>query len=118
MWRWGRRWPRGLWRRYYLILGSPNRNILGMRRRLLQFGFFAGIANFAAFWIAAVYLGGEAISGRAVDGHYCLSNHGHLTEVSRAIFIYSEWHVRSVWVTHPIAMLCAWQLSRQSKLSA
>jgi hypothetical protein len=61
-----------------------------MRRRLLQFGFFAGMANFTAFFIGALYFGGDAVSGRAVDGHYFLSNHGHLTEVSRAIFNYSK----------------------------
>jgi hypothetical protein len=84
-----------------------------MRRRLLQFGFLAGIVNFFVFFLAAVYLGGDALSGRAVDGHYFLSSHGRLTEVSQAVFTYSEWHVRSVFITHPIGALRAWRLSRQ-----
>jgi hypothetical protein len=84
-----------------------------MRRRLLQFGFLAGIVNFFVFFLAAVYLGGDALSGRAVDGHYFLSSHGRLTEVSQAVFTYSEWHVRGVFITHPIAAICAWRLSRQ-----
>ena len=84
-----------------------------MHRRILQVGIAAGFVNFAVFWIAAVYLGGDAISGKAVDGHYFLSNHGHLTEVSQAVFTYSKWHVRSVFVTHPLALLCGWRLSRE-----
>jgi hypothetical protein len=87
--------------------------MFAMRRRLLQFGFLAGIVNFFVFFLAAVYLGGDALSGRAVDGHYFLSSHGRLTEVSQAVFTYSEWHVRSVFITHPIGGLCAWRLSRQ-----
>ena len=84
-----------------------------MHRRVLQVGFLVGILNFAVFWIAAVYLGGDAVSGKVVDGHYFLSNHGHLTEVSRAVFTYSQYHVRSVFVTHPLGLICAWRLSRE-----
>jgi hypothetical protein len=89
-----------------------------MRRRLLQFGLFLGAVNFAGFSIGTLYLGGDAVNGSAVGGHYFLSNHGHLTEVSRSIFTYSKWHARSVWFTHPIAMLCAWRLSRPPKPAA
>jgi hypothetical protein len=89
-----------------------------MRRRLVQFGFFGELANFAAFMVGAVYLGGDALNGKAADGHYFLSNHGYLTEVSRAVFTYSEWHARSVFITHPVAILCGWLLSRDIKLSS
>jgi hypothetical protein len=81
-------------------------------RRLLQFGVFAGFLNFLAFWVAAVYLGGDAVNGKAMEGHYFLSSHGHLTEVGRNVFTYSRWHVFSVFITHPLAMLCAWLLNR------
>jgi hypothetical protein len=84
-----------------------------MRHFLLRFGFFGGMVNFAIFLIGALYLGGDALNGRAVDAHYYLANHGHLTEVNRSIFTYSKWHVWSVFVTHPLAMLCAWLLSRE-----
>jgi len=83
-----------------------------MCRRLLQFGVIAGFCNFLAFWIAAVYLGGDAINGKAVEGHYFLSSHGHFTEVGRNIFTYSRWHVFSIFITHPLAMLCALLLNR------
>ncbi len=84
-----------------------------MNRRILQFVFMLGIVNFAAFWVGPVYLGGDAISGRVVNGHYFLSSHGHLTAVSAAVFNYSKWHTRSLFVTHPLAMLCAWLSSRK-----
>jgi hypothetical protein len=82
-------------------------------RRILQVVFALGFVNFLVFWFGAVYLGGDAISGKAVDGHYFLSSHGHLTEVSQRVFDYSKWHTRSVSVTHPLAMFCGWLLSRR-----
>jgi hypothetical protein len=88
-----------------------------VRYRILQIGWFGGLANFAAFIVGSLYLGGDALSGKAVAGHYFLSSHGYLTEISRATFTYSEWHARSVFITHPLAMLCCWLLSRDAKLS-
>jgi hypothetical protein len=85
-----------------------------MRRFLLQFLFFVGVLNFLTFWFAAVYLGGDAVNGRAVGDHYFLSNHGYLHEVSKTVFTYSKWHVYSVFVTHPVAILSAWFLKRDS----
>lgn len=86
-----------------------------MRRHALQLAVFLGLANFLVFVIGAVYLGGDALNGTAVDGRYFLAEHGRLTEVSRAVFVYSQWHARSLFVTHPIAMLCAWLLTREPK---
>ena len=77
--------------------------------------FFLGFANFAAFLIAAVVLGGVAVSGKVEDGRYYLSNHGRLTEVSRGTYFYSRVHTHSVWVTHPIAILAAIVASRLNK---
>ncbi|HKM68340.1 MAG TPA: hypothetical protein VJX70_14310 [Candidatus Acidoferrum sp.] len=82
-------------------------------RRILQFNVYLGSVNFAVFWVAAVYLGGDALSGHAFDGRYYLSSHGHLTEVSRAVFTYSKWHTYSVFLTHPLAILSVILLSRQ-----
>lgn len=61
--------------------------------------------NFIAFVTMAQMLGGDAISGKMEDGRYYLSNHGRTTEVTRRVFIYSRWHARSVWVTHPLGMI-------------
>jgi hypothetical protein len=86
-----------------------------MHYRILRFCCIAGILNFFAFWFAAVYLGGDAISGRAANGHYFLSNHGHVHEVTRGVFTYSKWHTLSVFVTHPLAIVSGFLLSRASK---
>lgn len=60
--------------------------------------------NFVLFFIIAVCLGGDALSGGVIDGKYYLSNHGQLTEVSKWIFIYSKIHTLSLLVTHPLAI--------------
>lgn len=77
--------------------------------------FFLGLANFAMFLIGAVILGGDAVSGKVEDGHYYLSNHGRLTEVSRGAYIYSRTHTLSVWVTHPLAILAVIAERRMNK---
>ena len=82
-----------------------------------------GILNFAAFFIIALSLGGDAVNGKEEAGRYYLSNHGHYTEVSRSVFDYSKLHVYSVWVTHPLAffggyLLCCDEKKRKTKAAA
>lgn len=74
-----------------------------------------GILNFVAFVIVAVAIGGDAVNGKAVGGHYYLASHGKLTEVSEAVYTYSLWHVRSVFVTHPLAMLTGYLANLEKK---
>ncbi len=71
-----------------------------------------GVINFAVFFVVALIIGGDAVNGYAANGHYYLASHGRYTEVSRHIFIYSRWHVYSLFITHPAAMLAAIQLNR------
>lgn len=59
--------------------------------------------NFAAFWLGAVYLGGDALNGGIRDGHYLLMSHSVYTEVTRGVFEYSTWHAQSIHITHPLA---------------
>jgi hypothetical protein len=61
--------------------------------------FFVCVANFIAFGIGADAIGGDAINGIERNGHYFVSNKGHLTEVGHAVFIYSTWHSISVMIT-------------------
>jgi len=63
--------------------------------------------NFAAFWLIAVYLGGDALSGGIRDGRYLLMSHGVYTEVSREVFEYSRLHAQSIEFTHPVAFATA-----------
>jgi hypothetical protein len=76
----------------------PSENYRGRGKQII-WGFAAlTAANFIAFLIIAIYLGGDAINGYARAGHYFLGAHsnGPFTEVSHAIFTYSLWHALSV----------------------
>jgi hypothetical protein len=77
-----------------------------LRICLVIFGF--GIVNFVLFFVGAVYLGGDAINGKAMADHFYLMSHGRFTEVSEAVFTYSKWHVYSTWVTHPLAFIAGY----------
>jgi hypothetical protein len=70
--------------------------------------FVIGIANFLAFFVMAVYLGGDAVNGKVTADHFYLMSHGRYTEVSESIYRYSLWHARSVWVTHPLALIAGY----------
>lgn len=65
--------------------------------------------NFVAYVIAACVLGGDAWNGCIQHGHYYLSSHGHLTEVSRAVFQYSLWHTYLLGIN--MAVLIALRLA-------
>jgi hypothetical protein len=54
----------------------------------------------------AAALRGDATNGKVEGGKYYVANHSKYTEVSRAAFIYSRFHCYSIWVTHPLAILC------------
>lgn len=69
-------------------------------------GAVLGAANFVAFAIGSAYLGGDAAAGKQEGDRYYLGNHGKYTEVSPETYAYSRWHARSIWITHPVAMLC------------
>jgi hypothetical protein len=65
----------------------------------------AGIINFIFFFVIALIIGGDAISGHQETGHYYLANHGKLTEVSYFIFMYSKIHTVSLFISHPLALI-------------
>lgn len=88
-------------------------------RFLLAVCILCGL-NFVVFVVVAFAIGGDAVNGKTVGGHFYLASHGKLTEVSEAVFTYSLWHVRSVFITHPLAMLTGYlakteQAARKSK---
>ena len=49
----------------------------------------------------------DASAGTAAAGHFYVSSHGHLTEVSEGIYIFNLWHARSVWVSMFTVFVCA-----------
>ena len=77
--------------------------------------FFLGWLNFLVFWCAAVALGGDAVSGKTAAGHYYLSSHGHLTEVSGQVFTYSLVHTYAVFITLPLVLLAGFMGARIKK---
>lgn len=93
---------------------TPQNNL----RRLYPIGIAVGAINFFAFIIGAAILDGDAVNGRVENGRYYVANHGKHTEVSKLAFTYSRWHVYSVWVTFPIAMLCGMLLNLQKRTQA
>jgi len=50
------------------------------------------VINFILFVAGSFYLGGDALNGYRRDGHYFLRMYSTFTEVSRSVFLYSEWH--------------------------
>jgi hypothetical protein len=68
-----------------------------------------GLLNFLLFLAGALYLGGDAWNGKIEGGHYYVWGYHHGTkgykEVSQRAFEYSRWHVYSVMVTWPLAIV-------------
>jgi hypothetical protein len=89
-------------------------------RWLLLTIVFAGAANFVVFFIVAIAIGGDAVNGCVRNGHYFVASHGRYTEVSRAIFNYSRWHVYSVFITQTAAILAGivYQAQKMTKPDA
>jgi hypothetical protein len=61
-------------------------------------------ANFLAFAIVALILGGDALSGKAEGDHYYLRHKRRYTEVSREVWMYSRIHAISVCITQPVGI--------------
>jgi hypothetical protein len=63
---------------------------------LLLGGIVLSFVDMFAFLVISLWIGGDAVSGRAADGRFFVSSHGHLTEVTELVFKYSLWHTRLV----------------------
>jgi hypothetical protein len=64
------------------------------------------VAMLNFFWFMAESIStGTASTGRIVNGHYFLNNHGTYTEVSRDAWEWSRLHEISTFLTHPLAMV-------------
>ena len=64
-----------------------------------------GALNFMAFMAFSMNIGGSAGNGRIRDGRYFVNEHGKETEVSASTFELNLTHGRSLWITHPMAMV-------------
>ncbi|RFP15051.1 MULTISPECIES: hypothetical protein [unclassified Duganella] len=73
-----------------------------------KFRVFAGnftFLNFLAAILGMAYFGGDALNGKEENGHFFLSYHGKLTEVSENVFIYSQYHCASIFVSIGIVLI-------------
>jgi hypothetical protein len=80
-----------------------------MFRRILTAICWLGALNFVALWIISAAIG-DAWYGIVEDGHYYLAKHAthrQPLEVTPEVFALSLWHVKSQFVTVPLAMLAA-----------
>ena len=64
-----------------------------------------GALNFTIFLIIGLYEGGSASAGKIEDGRFYLGEHGNYTEVSSKNFHRSEFQSKTLWITHPLAIL-------------
>ncbi len=79
-----------------------------------------GIANFGAFLLISLWLGGDAVNGHSMNGHYFLNDHGQLTETTRGVFLYSKIHAYSLFISGPstiIGMFVYQQWKKQNELT-
>lgn len=90
------------------------RRALSRRRQLraaaAMFGLFlflAGMLNCGVFALVACVIGGDAMNGHIKNGRYYVRDKRRVTEVSRTVWMYSYYHARSIWITHPLCVLGA-----------
>lgn len=65
--------------------------------------FILGLLNFMAFWMISLAIGGDADT--VENGRFFVASRGRFTEVSELTWNYSYYHTRSLWISHPVAVL-------------
>ena len=71
------------------------------------------VLNFVSFFVVCMLLGGDALNGRVINGHYFLGSHGKFTETSAAIYRLSAIHAISQFVAVPTWLLASWRAERR-----
>jgi hypothetical protein len=69
-----------------------------------------GIVNFATFRVDFDRVGGSAVSPPPSDGRFFVSDHGDSKEVDEGTWIRIRRHERSLFITHPLAMIAMFYL--------
>ncbi|HUJ24824.1 MAG TPA: hypothetical protein VLW85_02320 [Myxococcales bacterium] len=77
------------------------REFRSFTRRLALVAF----ADFIAFYVVTLVVGGDGLSGTEQAGHYFVSNHGRLTEVSHAAWLFTRLQALSLFVLIPLALI-------------
>ena len=86
---------------------SPNPEVRRLTRWYSICGWLGAmyLINFIAFIAIALYIGGDAVNGKAESGHYYLFGYIYrlgskdYTEVTRDLFTYSQRHSYSVMIS-------------------
>jgi hypothetical protein len=78
-------------------------------RRWLPWAAVAAIVVVAvigfSFFVESIALGGDALNGRVVDGHYFVASHGSYTEVTADQWNLSRLHGIAMFISFPIGMV-------------
>lgn len=74
-------------------------------------------ANVVAFFVVGDILGGAAGNGKIEGGRHFIGDHGRYTAVSEAVYTYSLWHGRSIFLTNVLGGLAgmAWFRMKRSQ---
>lgn len=94
------------------------------RTKICLWVIMIGLANFLAYTLIYMYIGGEAVNGWVEDmGRYAhVYRYKYVLQsrhaVSRGVFIYSGIHSISIWVTVAAIMLAMLTLARERIVSA
>lgn len=97
------------------------------RTRICIWIIVLGLANFLAYVVVYVSIGGEAVNGdvramKLADGAtrlcYYVSNRGREAEVGRGVWVYSAVHSISVWITMGAVMLAMLTLAKDRIVSS
>jgi len=73
--------------------------------RIASWGVTLGILNFILFVAVSLAIGGDAINGGIENGQYYLGGGGQHTQVPYLIYLYSELHAYSVFLSWPLVMI-------------
>jgi hypothetical protein len=79
-------------------------------RRFLLVLFALCCANVLAYFIVSFGIGGDALKGKVVDGHFYVGHQGKFVEVSEAAYTYARWHGISLFLTLPLIGLIGYLL--------
>ncbi len=90
-------------------------------KKIMSVFIIITVINFLLFFLISLIIGGGAINGKVLDGHYYLYDHGEYTEVSHFVYSYSVIHFYSVIIVTlflgfpAVSYLATTLLRRESK---
>ncbi len=92
---------------------------MDLRTRICIWVIVLGLANFFAYTLVYVFIGGEAVNGKVVEVNgEMLHRLQSGEEVSRGVFIYSGIHSISIWPTVAAVMLAMLTLAKDRIVSS